>query len=559
MGRSCLSARGWDCALGRAALVCAALLAALSVGRLAEAAIAGRQLVVGGLAEPIFAMHAPGDPNRLFIAERGEFGSTSTTSNIRIFNRSTGVLESAPFLSIPDVNATGEGGLLGIAFHPNYATNGKFYVYLTASDSIEDTAFSAYIREYTVSANANVANTNFTPVLTWPHPQNNHDGGFIGFSPLDHKLYIMFGDGGSGNDVGTGHSPEGNAQDTTDNLLGKALRIDVDGDDFPGDAERNYRIPDSNPFADMRDVNRVVTSVVAGDDEIWAYGLRNPFRAGFDRATGDLWIGDVGQDWREEVDYQPASSAGGENYGWRLREGFIETPGVGGPKPPGAVDPIWDYKQRDAPDVTPTDANFTGESVVGGVPYRGPDPSLQGVYFFADAASSRVWTLRQPAGGGAPVVEYINPLLGPGFVSQPVAITEDSVGNLYITELSGSVYRILTNELMPGDFNADARVNGADLGRWTTGAGTTSGATAANGDADGDGDVDGMDFLAWQRNLGWSAVGAAAAGTSVPEPEGVAAVAIVAATLSTSPRRHRVLAHGGAVRRRSRMEEVTKC
>src|SRR5690606_38231904 len=170
-------------------------------------------------------------------------------------------------------------------------------------------------------------------ILSFNQPQPNHNGGWIDFGPNDGYLYIATGDGGGGNDNGTGHTAgTGNAQDTTDNLLGKMLRIDGHGDDFPPDNPRNYAIPEDNPFVGVN-----------GDDEIWSYGLRNPFRSSFDRANGDLWIGDVGQTRREEINYQPADSSGGENYGWRLREGIIPTPGgVGGSRPEGNVEPIYD-------------------------------------------------------------------------------------------------------------------------------------------------------------------------------------------------------------------------
>ena len=185
----------------------------------------------------------------------------------------------------------------------------------------------SHIREYTVSGNPNVANTSFTPVLSLDQPQTNHNGGWIGFSPNDDYLYIATGDGGGGNDTGTGHTPgTGNAQDTTSNLLGKMLRLDVNGDDFPADAARITAIPPTNPFK----AGVGVPGDDVGDDEIWAYGLRNPFRDSFDRLTGDLWIGDVGQGQREEIDFQPASSTGAENYGWRLREGHDPHSGVGG-------------------------------------------------------------------------------------------------------------------------------------------------------------------------------------------------------------------------------------
>jgi glucose/arabinose dehydrogenase len=523
---------------GHVGWLTAAFLASLWACELSHAGFVGRERVATGLAAPMFVTHPPGDRSRLFIAERSSpLNNTNATANIRILNLETGMLEATPFLSISGINNNGEGGLLGMAFHPNYAANGKFYVYITANDSIAGTPFSSYIREYTVSANANVANTTFTPVLNFSQPQSNHTGGWIGFSPNDDLLYIMAGDGGNGNDQGTGHTePGGNAQDLTANFLGKVLRIDVDSDGFPGDAAKNYANPSSNPFVGL-----------TGDDEIWAYGLRNPFRAGFDRATGDLWIGDVGQERREEVDFQPGNSAGGENYGWRLREGFIATPTptsspVGGPAP-GATDPIWDYKQGDAPDVLPQDANFLGNTVIGGVPYRGPDPTLQGVYFFADNGSNRIWTLRRPEGGGSPIVEYVTPMLptDTGSPSSPSAISEDAFGNIYISYLTGSVYRIVTDTLTPGDFDADADVDEDDLALILAGYGMTTGADPEDGDADGDGDVDGADLLSWQQNLGWSALDVDPSSTGVPEPASAAVMGFCAVVVFGTRRACRML------------------
>jgi glucose/arabinose dehydrogenase len=498
----------------------ALLATVLTAPSAAVAAFTGLQRVATGLSQPAFSTFAPGDPNRLFIATLGSpDNSASATATIRVLDLTTGVLQTTPYLSIPALNTSSEGGLLGLAFHPDFQTNGKFYVNVTAADTDPASVFSTYIREYTApSPTSPTANPTFRTILRFSQPQDNHNGGWIGFSPNDGYLYIASGDGGGGNDDDSGHTPGvGNGQDATSNLLGKMLRIDVDGDDFtdpgnPTHAERNYAIPSTNPFLDK----------VGGmgepmpdprDDEIWAYGLRNPFRAGFDRVTGDLWIGDVGQGAREEIDFQPGDSTGGENYGWRLREGFIQTPGaVGGPKPADNVDPIYDYRR---PGTAGADPNFTGVTVIGGVPYRGPDPSLQGLYFFADTGSNRIWTLRRTS--GPPEVQYVSPQLpfNTGSPNAPVAITEDAIGNIYITYLSGSVYRMTTDEVTPGDFNGDAVVDGEDLAVWQSGYGTTTG----DGDADGDGDVDGADFLAWQQNVGWSPMNIAAqTGSLVPEP-----------------------------------------
>jgi glucose/arabinose dehydrogenase len=394
----------------------------------ARADIAGLQRVASGVNAPIFVTHAPGDTSRLFIVERA--------GTIRILNLSSGALEATPFLTISGVETAGEGGLLGLAFHPGYQTNGKFYVNLTSGDTVSGTVFSTYVREYTVSANPNLADPgSMRAILNFGQPQSNHNGGWIGFHPTNGYLYIATGDGGAGDDTGTGHtSGTGNAQDITSNFLGKILRVDINGDDFPEDANRNYAIPPSNPFVGE-----------TGDDEIFAYGMRNPFRAGFDRSTGDLWIGDVGQSAREEIDVLPSSSAGGENFGWRLREGSIQTPsgGVGGARPAGNVDPVYDYDRN-------ADA-FGGTVVTGGYVYRGPDPALWGKYFFLDsrnsaAASDDNYWMFDPANPFG-TVQNIDSLLTPdvGAPTFPVSFGEDALGNLYIAYIvSGDVYRIQT-------------------------------------------------------------------------------------------------------------------
>ena len=501
--------------------------------QLAWAGLSGATRVATGLASPIFATHASGRPELLFIAERGtpvDGNVGNSTANIRILNLTTGVVAPTPFLTIPGLDVESEGGLLGLAFHPDFANNGKLYVYVTANDSVAGTPFSSYIREYTRSTtNPDVADPTFRPILDFTQPQANHNGGWIGFSPNDGLLYIMSGDGGGGNDQGTGHTePGGNAQDLTNNLLGKALRIDVNSDGFTADPNRNYAIPLSNPF--------VAGPNAAGDDEIWAYGLRNPFRAGFDRITGDLWIGDVGQGAREEVDFQSAASPGGEDYGWRRREGFIQTPGVGGPLG-GATNPIYDYLRPSAPGA---DQNFTGTTVTGGLVYRGPDPELQGLYFFGDSSVGKLWTLNPPEGTEAVDVDNVTSQLAPnvGSIIAPVAFGEDANGNLYIVDIVGSVFRINTTAVEAGDFNSDGFVDGADLDLLKAGFGV--GTTFAAGDADRDGDVDGGDFLVWQRTVGATPLVEATA-SPVPEPQttSLAAMAAMALAAITSRRRRR--------------------
>jgi glucose/arabinose dehydrogenase len=388
--------------------------------------------IADGLARPVFLTAPPEDLGRVFVVEQH-------TGRILIIRLPTFSLEATPFLTVAGISTGDEQGLLGLAFHPDYATNGLFYVYYTDPDT--------RIVRYQVSAVPDVANPlSATPVLSFDQPQSNHNGGWIGFGP-DGFLYVASGDGGSANDSGTGHtSGTGNAQDITSNLLGKILRIDVDADVFPADPLRNYAIPSGNPFVG-----------VTGDDEIWAYGLRNPWRASFDRLTGDLYVGDVGQNTCEELDVQPGESTGGENYGWRLREGMIATPtgGVGGPRPPGAIDPIFDYPHGAIPCSGPG-PGFSGIAITGGYVYRRPVPGLEGRYFFADYGTANLWSLRYDGSDpstfdGTNYLELTDHTGDPAFTPDVGTIDlvssfgEDAAGNLYVVDLgvtsaSGEVF-----------------------------------------------------------------------------------------------------------------------
>src|SRR5262245_13878553 len=269
--------------------VLAILLAAAPA--LAQAPLTSTR-VASGLVRPLFVASPPGDHRRLFVAEQGQNGSPK----IRIVDLQTGQVLPTPFLSLTGIPFGDERGLLGIAFHPDYAANGTFYIYL--SDSLTTNT----LRSYRASTNPDVADpATATDLLVIPDPQVDHNGGWIGFGP-DGYLYLASGDGGGSND------PLNAAQDVT-SLLGKILRLDVDGDDFPGDPARNYAIPPTNPFAGG-----------GGAPEVLHWGLRNPWRAAFDRETGDLYLGDVGQNTVEEVDFAPAGSVG-LNFGWRCMEG----------------------------------------------------------------------------------------------------------------------------------------------------------------------------------------------------------------------------------------------
>jgi glucose/arabinose dehydrogenase len=507
----------------------AILLAVFCACDAAFADIVGLQRVASGLSAPIFVTHAPGDASRLFIAQRG--------GAIRILNLNTGMLQPTPFLTMTGIDTEGEGGFLGLAFHPNYATQGmpgfgKFYVSVTTDGS----PLTSRIREFEVSAtDPNLANpSSVRDILSFPQPQANHNGGWIGFSPNDQYLYFASGDGGGGDDSGAGHTPgTGNAQDITNNLWGKMLRIDINGDDFPTDAGRNYAIPPTNPF--RAGVGNPSDDV--GDDEIWAYGLRNPFRASFDRMTGDLWIGDVGQTAREEIDFQSANSPGGANYGWRLREGTLATPsgGVGGQPPPGNVEPVYDYNRNNDP--------FGGTVVTGGYVYRGPDSSLHGKYFFLDsrnspgAADDNYWMF-DPANPRGTVMN-IDSLLTPntGSPQFPVSFGEDAAGNLYIAYIaSGDVYRIDTRP--PGDYDRNGQVNAADYEVWRASFGVVGQGSRPAADGNGNNTVDAADYVVWRKAFGTPVANSVAVDLpiAVPEPA-AAALSIVGLLLfSLAPR-----------------------
>ena len=371
--------------------------------------------IAQGFDQPLFATSAPGDPDRLFVVEK--------SGQIRILDTATGATNGTAFLAIPgaELDTSSERGLLGLAFHPGYATNGQFYVFVT--NATGDLEVRAYQRS---AGNPDLADASGGDViLTIPHPGfANHNGGWIGFGP-DGYLYISTGDGGSGGD------PANNAQNP-DSLLGKMLRIDVNGDDFAGDAGRDYAIPDDNPFV-----------AASASDEIWALGLRNAWRPSFDRATGDLYIADVGQGSREEINFQAAGSAGGQNYGWVIREGTQvydpDRPGNLPPDSPLLVGPVLDYGH--------TSDGTGGFSVTGGYVYRGPDAGLQGVYLYADFISDQIWSFRIV--GGA-VVDAANRTaqfvtLG-GQIDLIASFAEDGYGNLYIIGLDGEIFRLNAGE-----------------------------------------------------------------------------------------------------------------
>jgi glucose/arabinose dehydrogenase/murein DD-endopeptidase MepM/ murein hydrolase activator NlpD len=348
--------------------------------------------VASGLSQPTFLTHAGDGSGRLFITERG--------GQIRIMQG--GTLLAAPFLNIGSKLSTGgsEQGLLGLAFHPGYASNGVFFIHYT------NTSGAIVLARYQVSADPNLADAASESILlTIPKPASNHNGGMLAFGP-DGMLYMGTGDGGGGGD------PDGNGQDLT-TLLGKVLRLDVDGGS-------PYAIPSDNPLAADPDP--------AVRKEIWAYGLRNPWRFSFDRATDDLYIADVGQGAREEVDFQPAASAGGENYGWNVMEGSLCFNPSSGCNTSGKVLPVAEYDH----------GSSGGCSISGGYVYRGTRyPAMNGVYLYGDFCSGRLWGLRRSG------TTWQNSLLQ----DTAYAIStfgEDEAGELYLTDYNtGRIYHVV--------------------------------------------------------------------------------------------------------------------
>jgi len=386
-------------------------VAAFLVGQAAPAAAQlSTERVLSGLSQPMFVASPPDDP-RLFIVERG--------GTIRIFD-GTQLLEP-PFLDISGrVDSQGEGGLLGLAFAPDYATSRAFYVYYTA-DGDNGPLESRVSRFRAEPGVPNLANTAEKVLLRVDQPFDNHNGGTIAFGK-DGYLYLGLGDGGDGGD------PQDNAQDGS-TLLGKMVRIDVS---FTTNFMADFTIPQDNPFVGL-----------APRDEIWAFGLRNPFRFSFDRLEGDLYIGDVGQGALEEIDVEPYPGPGGRNYGWDVMEGTLCFDDEGSGTDPG--EPVCNAPSLTLP-VHTYDREPPCNSVTGGVVYRGSALDLQGQYLFADYCQSRIWSFVWDGGGGidGQVVERTAELTPDvGSIDSPVAFGEDADGEVYVVDADGELFRIV--------------------------------------------------------------------------------------------------------------------
>jgi glucose/arabinose dehydrogenase len=333
------------------------------------------QLVVSGLTRPV-DLQADGS-GRLFVIEKA--------GRIRIIQ--DGQLLQSSFLDITNRVGSGgnEQGLLGLAFHPRYAQNGYFFVNYTNRNG--DTVIS----RFQVSGDPNFADPDSeVRLLGVNQPYGNHNGGPLAFGP-DGYLYAGLGDGGSAGD------PQGNGQKLT-TLLGKILRLDVD-------SAEPYAIPADNPFG----------------DEIWVYGLRNPWRISFDSVTGDLYIADVGQNVWEEINFLPAGSPGGANFGWNFREGSY--PYKGNP-PAGLIDPVAEYSHQEG-----------GCSVTGGYVYRGSMPEWNGIYLYGDYCTGFIWGLIRSGNGGQAQLLF----------DTDVNITsfgQDESGEVYLVADGGGIYRL---------------------------------------------------------------------------------------------------------------------
>jgi glucose/arabinose dehydrogenase len=431
------------------------------------------QVYVTGLSSPVGLTHAGDGRNRLFVVQQG--------GQVRVINAS-GSLLSAPYLTInasstcrygPSLapsttgfTSGGERGLLGLAFHPDFARNGRIFVSYT--DGNGDNLVVRYtLADPSVNQLSAADLDTCLVVLRIDQDFSNHNGGHVAFGP-DGYLYFAPGDGGSGNDPCNRAQLMGGVPDTTTSgcaldfnttptsgnpesirLLGKMLRIDVDGSTPAGtpgicgqarnDQPAAYAIPADNPFNG--------SGIADGCDEVWSLGLRNPWRYSFDRVQGDLWIGDVGQGAQEEVDFEPRGS-GGLNYGWRCLEGtrinttsgintIAPCPDLLGPTPPANLRaPVITYPRTD------------GFSITGGYRYRGPNFAIWGRYIYADYGNGNVWFVLPPDQGGSWTPTRWLPT-GGGLGFNVSSFGEDEGGQVYLVDYSGRIVRIGPNVPQP--------------------------------------------------------------------------------------------------------------
>ncbi|YCM46459.1 PQQ-dependent sugar dehydrogenase [Verrucomicrobiaceae bacterium 227] len=362
-------------------------------------------LLSDGFERPLDLAAAPGLDEELFVVEQGgKILRVDRTSGKRLGE----VLDLSGVVS----RGHNEEGLLGLAFSPQFESDHRFYLYYTVG---KDEERKARISRFYFDQKSKTADPGKEEkLLSFTEDFGNHNGGWLSFGP-DGMLYAGPGDGGKAND------PNERAQDLG-NLLGSILRIDVSG-------AKGYQVPADNPFVKK----------AGAKPEIYAYGLRNPWRCSFDAKTGDLWIADVGQNHWEEVNFVPAGTVSGKNFGWRLREGTYRTPmkGVGGEAPEGAHEPIYEYDHDMS---KPTG----GLSITGGYVYRGSQESLQGQYLFADYVSRKLWGITQKDGKLGKFTDLSKVLVpSDGKPLGPIAsFGQDNQKEVYVVDHTGRIFRI---------------------------------------------------------------------------------------------------------------------
>jgi glucose/arabinose dehydrogenase len=373
----------------------------------AHAQVPRAQLFADNLEAPVAVAFAPGDASRVFVL--GRFGKIS------IHDTTTGVQRPQLFIDLfPLVCCHGNANMVGLTFDPNYSTNGFFYVHYQGLIN------ESVVARFHVTANPDIADPNSATIIhKAPRIRFGHNGGAIEFSPVDGFLYIPTGDGGNGATA----DPLNEAQSLS-SPLGKILRINPNVDAFPADPNKHYSIPANNPFL----------STPGALPELWAVGLRNPYQSTFDRANGDYYIADVGQDALEEIDIQPAASTGGQNYGWRCREGNACSPYGGCTCTAGGfAEPIYVYEHT------------LGCSISGGRVYRGSAfPDLQGWFIYSDYCSGFVHAIKRV--GNTTQFQDLSSTLAPSPGQLGItSIGDDAAGELYLTDIgTGRVYKIVS-------------------------------------------------------------------------------------------------------------------
>lgn len=506
--------------------------AALAVGLLTAASSRAAyriERVVTGLNQPMFVAQAPGDSSSLYIVERQ--GPTGGAGRILKRDLTTGTNEV--FLDFAGNAFTGDGGVLSMAFHPDFATNGKFYTATSFNGGVNN--LRNRVQEYRVD--------NGTPLLQRTMLEYDnllnpfHTLNMMAFNPLAtgaerNYMTILVGDGGT-----LAESPAfvNHSQDLSQ-LYGKLLRVDVsDGADaYPADPRRNFGIPANNPYSSDGNPNTL--------DEIFASGIREPFRGSFDRANGDFYFGDVGNNTREELNFIKAGTSG-QDFGWARREGTIQTPHPSGGPQGSSINPIYEF-----------DHSMGNVSINGGMVYRGPATDFQGTYFFSDYVSGRIYTATfdrntNPASfSGSNLAnvqerraEFESKVAGGADIRYVTAFNEDLAGNMYLVKFGngffppngqGEIFRIVPG--MRSDFDLDDDI---DVSDWTaflafhksSFTGLTPDQAYARGDLDGDFDNDFRDFLTFRTDYDVAnGPGSFARLASVPEPSAAALAAIAA-------------------------------